>query len=567
MKFIENTINKSLVEEILAAKDDILKMKTIPSIDLKGYQIYLKEGNRSIFETQYFERRRLLSVMGLSMLIEKNKRDIECLENIIWQVCSEYTWALPAHLTIKDNTYDKNARYCIDLFSAETAQTLAEFYELYKEFFSTEIKDRIIYEINNRVFTPLLDKKWDFEDKENNWSAVIGSSLGMAAISILGDNPLRQKQIFEKVDTCLESYLKGFKNDGACVEGVGYWAYGFGYYCYFAEKYKLAFKNNKYLENPLLKNIANFPVGMEIGRGKFVQFADSTIAELPTGLLCYCKKHFSVSLPYTKKVSVLYDNECYRWAELSRNLIWTNSTLNSSDTVFKRKYFEDEQWLIINEENGFLFAAKAGKNNDSHNHNDVGNFVLGFKDELFLIDFGAGKYTKDYFNDEKRYNMLVNRSMGHSVPIINDNEEIFGNYKASNVIIDRSKEKVTFSMNLENVYPLITNLISFNREFDIYPDKRFIDIKDNMLFDEKDNKVYQNFVSKIKPIINNNTIKWTGSYGTLTLEHISDLDDVVVLQEKITNHYGTYETIYRTLIRKSFISKTYSSKLTFYIDT
>ena len=92
MKFIENTINKSLVEEILAAKDDILKMKTIPSIDLKGYQIYLKEGNRSVFETQYFERRRLLSVMGLSMLIEKNKRDIECLENIIWQVCSEYTW-------------------------------------------------------------------------------------------------------------------------------------------------------------------------------------------------------------------------------------------------------------------------------------------------------------------------------------------------------------------------------------------------------------------------------------------------------------------------------------------
>mgnify|MGYP001578170163 FL=1 len=157
--------------------------------------------------------------------------------------------------------------------------------------------------------------------------------------------------------------------------------------------------------------------------------------------------------------------------------------------------------------------------------------------------------------------------MGHCVPIINDNEEIFGNYKASNVIINRSKEKVTFSMNLENVYPLITKLISFNREFHIYPNKKFIDIKDNMLFDENGNKVYQNFVSKIKPITNSNTIKWTGSYGTLTLHNISDLDDVVVLQEKITNHYGTYETIYRTLIRKSFISKTYSSKLTFYIDT
>lgn len=567
MKFIENTINKSLALEILAAKDDILKMKTIPSIDLKGYQIYLSEGNRSVFEIQYFERRRLLSVMGLSMLIETNKESIEYLENIIWQVCSEYTWGLPAHLLIKNNTYEESARYCIDLFSAETAQTLAEFYELYKEVFSTEIKKRIIYEINNRVFTPLLDKKWDFEEKENNWSSVIGSSLGMAAISILKDNPVRQKQIFQKVDKCLESYLNGFKNDGACVEGVGYWAYGFGYYCYFAEKYKIAFKNNKYLENPLLKSIANFPVNLEIGKGKFVQFADSTEDKLPTGLLCYCKKQFSVSLPYTKNASVLRDNECYRWAELSRNLVWTNSNLNRSDTTFKTKYFEDEQWLVINEENGFVFAAKAGKNNDSHNHNDVGNFVLGYKDELFLTDFGAGQYTKDYFNDEKRYSMLVNRSMGHSVPIINDKEEVFGNYKASNVIINRDKEKVTFSMDLENVYPIITKLLSFNREFDIYPNKKFIDIKDNMIFNEKDNKVYQNFVSKIKPITSNNTIKWTGSYGALTLSNIGDSCEIEVLQEKITNHYGIEEIMYRTLIGKTIFSKTYSSKLTFYIDT
>jgi len=567
MKFIENIINKSLMQEILVAKDDILKMKTIPSIDLKGYQIYLKEGNRSVFETQYFERRRLLSVMGLSMLIETNKESIECLENIIWQVCSEYTWALPAHLPIKDNTNEESARYCIDLFSAETAQTLAEFYELYKELFSTEIKDRITYEINNRVFTPLLDKKWDFEDKENNWSSVIGSSLGMAAISILKDDSLKQKQVFQKVDKCLESYLKGFKSDGACVEGVGYWAYGFGYYCYFAEKYKIAFKNNKYLENPLLKSIASFPLGMEIGRGKFVQFADSTIAELPTGLLCYCKKQFSVSLPYTKSVSALEDNECYRWAELSRNLIWTNSTLNTIDITYKTKYFEDEQWLIINEENGFVFAAKASKNNDSHNHNDVGNFILGYKDELFLTDFGAGRYTKDYFNDEKRYNMLVNRSMGHCVPIINDCEEVFGNYKASNVIINRDKEKVTFSMNLENVYPIHTKLFSFNREFDIYPNKKLIDIKDNMIFNENDNKIYQNFVSKIKPITISNTIKWAGSYGTLTFSDISDLCEVEVIQEKITNHYGIEEIIYRTLIKKTSSSKTYSNKLTFYIDT
>ena len=493
--------------------------------------------------------------------------NIKCLENIIWQVCCEYTWALPAHLPIKDNTYDEGARYCIDLFSAETAQTLAEFYELYKESFSTEIKNRIIYEINDRVFRPFLNKMWDFEDKENNWSAVIGSSLGMAAISILKGNAIYQKQIFKKVDKCLQSYLKGFKNDGACEEGVAYWAYGFGYYCYFAEKYKIAFNDNKYLENPLLKSIANFPLGIEIGKGKFVQFADSTESDLPTGLLCYCKKEFLVSLPYTKGISLLKSNECYRWAEMSRNLVWTNSNLNLSDIKFKTKYFEDEEWLIINNENGFVFAAKAGRNNDSHNHNDVGNFVIGYKDELFLTDFGSGEYNKDYFNDEKRYSILVNRSMGHSVPIINDCEEVFGDYKASNVIINIAKDKVIFSMNLENVYPIDTKLLNFNRGFNIYPNKKTIDIKDNMIFTENNNKVHQNFVSKIKPITNNNTIKWISDYGTLILSNICNVCEVVVLQEKFINHFGIEETIYRTLIKKTISEKEYSSKLTFCIET
>ncbi len=50
MKFIENKIKKSLAYQILDMKNDILKMKTIPIIDLKGYQIYLREGNRSFLK-------------------------------------------------------------------------------------------------------------------------------------------------------------------------------------------------------------------------------------------------------------------------------------------------------------------------------------------------------------------------------------------------------------------------------------------------------------------------------------------------------------------------------------
>lgn len=45
------------------------------------------------------------------------------------------------------------------------------------------------------------------------------------------------------------------------------------------------------------------------------------------------------------------------------------------------------------------------------------------------------------------------------------------------------------------------------------------------------------------------------------------MGEVLVLQEKITNHFGIEEIIYRTLIRKTVFSKEYKSKLIFYIET
>lgn len=567
MEFVRSKINESLANEILKAKKEILNMPSIPSIDFEGYEAYLREGNRSIFEKQYFKRRRLLTAMGLSLLIEIDDKSIRCLENIIWQVCLEYTWALPPHLPIKNNTYDKAARYCIDLFSAETAQTLAEFYELYEEYFSPEIKNRIVYEINNRVFEPFLTKEWGWERSENNWSAVIGGSVGMTAVSILKKEPLRQNEVFKKVDRCLESYLRGFKKDGACIEGVGYWAYGFGYYCYFAEKYKTAFKDDKYLANPLLKNIANFPVGVELGNNKFVLFADATKDELPTGLLCYCKKQFSASLPYAAKISSLEASECYRWAELSRSLLWTDDNLNTEHAEYKTRYFKDVQWLIMNKENNFVFAAKAGKNNDSHNHNDVGNFILGYKDDIFLTDLGSGQYTKDYFNNEKRYDILVNRSMGHSVPIINGCEEVFGDYEANDVSTDFAEGNMNFSMNIEKVYPSRSNLKKFNRTFDINYNKKLVAVKDSMLFTKESNTIDQNFISKIKPLVATKSIKWVGNYGTLILECNNGTENVEIVKEEFVNHFGVKEMVYRTLIKEKTNSNKYSSNKVFYIFT
>ena len=55
-----------------------------------------------------------------------------------------------------------------------------------------------------------------------------------------------------------------------------------------------------------------------------------------------------------------------------------------------------------------------GSNQESHNHLDVGHFVLGTTEELFLTDLGAGEYTKEYFDENTRYHYFPAAAISHS---------------------------------------------------------------------------------------------------------------------------------------------------------
>ena len=99
------------------------------------------------------------------------------------------------------------------------------------------------------------------------------------------------------------------------------------------------------------------------------------------------------------------------------------------------------QWLICQDGEGNGFAAKGGNNDENHNHNDIGHFLCVFHGEMLLTDLGAGEYTKDYFGDG-RYDILCNRSMGHSVPLVNGREQCAGReYRADRFVWDEGRRR------------------------------------------------------------------------------------------------------------------------------
>ena len=102
---------------------DALRGEKVPAVTEELFAIYENTGNRLKYESVYFLRRKYLAVFGLKGILDGEERDILKLEEVIRDICGEECWALPAHVNRKE---DENWRNYIDLFAAETAQTLAE---------------------------------------------------------------------------------------------------------------------------------------------------------------------------------------------------------------------------------------------------------------------------------------------------------------------------------------------------------------------------------------------------------------------------------------------------------
>ena len=103
-----------------------------PPLKKADFELFFKTGNRLVYEKNYFEVRKALTVTALKVILSESPETahVEDLAGVIKAILSESDWALPAHCT-KDSWDTGN--YGIDLFAAETAGSLAEILYLVRE--------------------------------------------------------------------------------------------------------------------------------------------------------------------------------------------------------------------------------------------------------------------------------------------------------------------------------------------------------------------------------------------------------------------------------------------------
>lgn len=457
-----------------------------PSIPATKSLLIERTGDRNEYQILSFEKRKALGTLLLAEIYENKGRFIDPIINGVWSICEESFWGVPAHLpqTKEYSGLMDVSNPFVDLFAAETATFLAwvDYFVGDKlEAISPQIRKRIYYETDNRIFQPLMNKQHGWMTKNangrppNNWNPWICSNWLNAALLLEKDETKRTAMV-AKVLWVLDEFVNPYPQDGGCDEGPGYWGAAAASLYDNISMLNLA-SNNAFTyvyEDEKFKNMGRFIYRAQIGKVYFLNFAD---ADPQPGMAANMIYRFGKDI---RDPDMMRFGAFYRKPEEGkigqfhyfRNLF----ALFMQDEYQKAPpglplpanvWLPDIQVMVARDRegttDGLFVAAKGGHNDESHNHNDIGNYVVYYDGQPVLIDVGRGTYTRKTFSS-RRYDIWYNCSDHHNVPTINGETQSPGaTFKASNVAFRQDKKFAELSLDISKSYPEKAGVNSWQR--------------------------------------------------------------------------------------------------------
>jgi len=518
---LENQVVKALMEPL---KTYVEKLYPISQPTYTLYRQFKLNGNRTRFEDPYFDRRGKLVVAVGAYLLMPSQELLDAVCDYIWAICEETTWILPAH-----------ERGGMDLFATETGFGLTEALVALGDKLPAEIRQRVEHEVRTRIIEPYLagvgqDRGAHFEEGcenltelflnpkpyfgwyklcHNNWNGVCNSSVGGVLLHLEHDKTRLADGLNEVLRGLSHFIDVAFEEDGASSEGVGYWEYGLINFVAFSELLRARTRGQvDLLSHPKMKLIAQYPAKVHLGNHRFYNHADCpTRVTLAPGVFArLAERTGEDSLRGLLAESPGYS---YRLPIALRDLLWfesrkapappVTSMLLKTTGIFRLKVGD------------VIVAGKAGHNAESHNHNDVGSFIVHVGDEDLLCDPGAPTYCREFFSP-KRYELFVQaNSRGHSVPVITGQLEKDGReFEGAVTGFGETFAEVEFA----KAYP-VKELTKLTRRIEAKSDGFLLE--DKIAFSEKE-PVEEAFVTWLPVKAKGNAAVISGEKATLTLK-------------------------------------------------
>ena len=468
-----------------------------PSLPATIFLEVARIGNRYNYQQLHFERRNKVVELVMAECMEGQGRFVDAAVNGIWLICEESYWGVPAHLTAQraGRGLPDTAEPTVDLFAAETAALLA--WALYLigpqlDNVSPLIRPRIEREIDQRILTPNLERD-DFnwmgfanpDRRPNNWNPWINSNW-LTCVLLTEPDPQRRLDSVNKIMRSLDKFIDPYPADGGCDEGPGYWgrAGASMFECLELLHGGTSGQVDVFAE-PLVRAMGQFIYRAQISEDYYVNFADASAIIQPDAALIF-RYGQRINDPDMMAMGVwaahrqhlidpppIDDTDGDKPARsLGRDLptLTHLSAMTKAEAYapLPRDVFLPEIEVMIARDAerstaGFFVAAKGGHNAESHNHNDIGQFVVFIDGLPVLVDAGVETYTTKTFSDQ-RYEIWTMQSGYHNLPTINGVMQAPGQaFAARDVQYVGDDDRAEFSLDIAGAYPPEAGLNTWRR--------------------------------------------------------------------------------------------------------
>ena len=557
-------------------------------INATYYMEFERSGSRNIMENPFGDNNTALINLVLAELAEGKGRFIDQIINGVWYSCEMTSWALSAHVAVaqKEKTslpdYKENI---IDLTSGDLGSMLSWTYYFLKDEFDKVnplVSERLRHNLQERVLDPYMERS-DFwwqafnatpKTMVNNWNPWCNFNV-LSCFLLLENDPDKLAEAVHRSMVSVDKFINYTKSDGACEEGPSYWGHAAGkMYDYLQLLSTGTGGSVSIFDQAIIKNMGEYIAKSYIGDGWVVNFADA--AAKGGGVLGVIYRYGQAvgSDEMIQFAAYLDERDQYKpYYNAGRDLYRIFENLRTDDEILKIKpalsqslttWYPESEFCYIRNKAGFFFAAKGGYNQESHNHNDMGTFLLYLDETPMIIDAGVGTYTRQTFSSE-RYSIWTMQSNYHNLPMINGvTQSLGGKYRSKNVHFDA--KKLSFSLDLANAYPEAAAVEKWQRSYRLEPNGGLV-IEDDFKL-EKTKAVNQiNFLTWDKPDTSKPGMVIIRKEGkAIKLMYDASVFDAVVeiiplTDKRLSNVWG--EEIYRLSLnaQKMELSGKYKFKL------
>ncbi len=526
-----------------------------PMRQCTDFLAFTRNGSRKADEEPYFFRRRKLCAAVLSCCLDPED-SLDDVINGLWCICEESSWVISAHNVnpipgapeAAEMPLPDPDRPYVDLFSAQTAMILALTVHLLDsrlDKVSPMLRRRVWREMEKRVFTPFMetDDFWWMGVRRkdlNNWTPWILSNLYYAAC--VSPMPAeRLGKMLERGCRMLDRWLKVMPEDGGCDEGAGYWNMAGGALLDCLEVLEHVTDGRMcFWEEPKIRRILAFPLTAQIGNGWFMNFADCDARPFISGeRLEFAGQKIGnrdlEMMGYSLRGTVAEQLNDTPHLTRTLSLLFHESGRNEERDHESWLLTEPDAWLPdlqvrVVRRGAWTLCAKGGHNGESHNHNDVGSFMLYLDGEPAIVDAGNMIYTAKTFSDQ-RYTLWNTRSAYHNLPLIGGVEQKDGQrYAASRVELLQDG----LALNLENAYPAEAEAQTLRRVMSLSAEG--LTLRDTISLNRK-KEITWVFMLRYRPALKEQTVSSGKMVWSIPQGWRVDVEEIPVTDARMARSY------------------------------